>query len=185
MVGCTLDYDSFVVARIFEMRLASFSTEAAVFAGLQETGHVITIAGVIMTVAFGSMLLSHIPVVQQIGALLVACCLLDTFIIRSLLVPSLMLVAVELNWFPKHMPPVTITMDMLRDAVQVTRARPSKRRRNGGSPTRRPRSPNRLPRSSSDEPTSATSRLLGAGHRLPASDSLPTAPSAAPRQASA
>jgi hypothetical protein len=70
-------------------------------------------------------------------------------------------------------------MDMLRDAVQVTRARPSKRR-NGGSPTRRPRSPSRRPRS--DESTSATSRLLGAENRLPASGSLP---SAAPRQASA
>jgi len=41
IVGCTLDYDSFVVARIFEMRLSGMSTEAAVFAGLQETGHVV------------------------------------------------------------------------------------------------------------------------------------------------
>ncbi|GBG25149.1 MmpL efflux pump, putative [Hondaea fermentalgiana] len=123
MVGCTLDYDSFVVARIFEMRLASLSTEAAVFAGLQETGHVITIAGIIMTVAFGSMCLSAIPVVQQIGALLVACCLLDTFIVRSLLVPSLMLVAVELNWFPKKMPEVSVTMDMLRTAAASMRRR--------------------------------------------------------------
>jgi len=123
MVGCTLDYDSFVVARIFEMRLASLSTEAAVFAGLQETGHVITIAGIIMTVAFGSMCLSAIPVVQQIGGLLVACCLLDTFIVRSLLVPALMLVAVELNWFPKKMPEVTVTMEMLRTAAASARRR--------------------------------------------------------------
>jgi len=115
MVGCTLDYDSFVCSRAWELRSASLSTQAAVFIGLQETGHVITIAGVIMTAAFGSMLFSAIPVVQQIGALLVACCLMDTFLIRTLLVPSLMLVAVEMNWFPKQMPPVTITMDMLRD----------------------------------------------------------------------
>jgi len=128
MVGCTLDYDSFVVARIYEMRMAALSTEAAVFAGLQETGHVITIAGVIMTVAFGSMAVSTIPVVQQIGALLVACCLLDTFIIRSLLVPSLMLVAVERNWFPKKMPEVQITMALLREAAAAQKAKRRKRK---------------------------------------------------------
>jgi len=70
-----------------------------------------------MTVAFGSMLFSAIPVIQQLGAILVLACLIDTFIIRSLLVPSLMLVAVDNNWYPKKMPEVTVTMDTLREAT--------------------------------------------------------------------
>lgn len=111
IVGCTLDYDSFLVARIFEFREAGMETSAAVIYGLQDTARVITIAGCIMTVAFGSMLFSSVPVINQIGTILVMCSILDTFLVRSLLVPSLMLVAVDLNWWPKVMPETFMFLD--------------------------------------------------------------------------
>jgi len=91
--------------------MSGMDTTASVISGLQDTASVITIAGCIMTVAFGSMLFSSVPAIQQIGFVLVICSLLDTFLVRSVLVPSLMLVAVDGNWWPKVMPDPFISFD--------------------------------------------------------------------------
>ena len=71
--------------------------------GKQST--VITTAGMIMTIAFSSLLLSDITVLNQFGFILVAASLVDTFITRTLLVPALMFIAVESNWWPGRVPP--------------------------------------------------------------------------------
>mgnify|MGYP006088808921 FL=1 len=64
----------------------------------------ITTAGIIMTMAFSSLLLSKTVVLNQFGFVLVVASLVDTFIVRTLLVPSLMFMAVETNWWPGNMP---------------------------------------------------------------------------------
>jgi len=67
----------------------------------------ITTAGIIMTMAFSSLLLSKTVVLNQFGFVLVAASLIDTFIVRTLLVPSLMFIAVETNWWPGSVPEAT------------------------------------------------------------------------------
>ena len=105
MLGLTLDYDIFLISRCFEHRCAGMSTPGAVIAALKETGPIITTAGTIMIAAFTALLMSSVPALQQTGAVLICCCFVDTFFVRTFLVPSMMLLLVEYNWWPKKMPP--------------------------------------------------------------------------------
>lgn len=105
MLGLTLDYDIFLLARCHELRLAGLSTEQAVVTALQQTGPTITTAGLIMMVAFSMLLFTGIPVLYEMAAVLVICAFVDTFVVRPLLVPCMMLVLVDYNWWPGYVPP--------------------------------------------------------------------------------
>ena len=70
------------------------------------TGGVITTAGVIMVLAFGSLLLSTQMLLVQAGFFLSFSVLLDTFVVRSLLVPAIMVLLGPYHWWPARMPPV-------------------------------------------------------------------------------
>jgi len=105
MLGLTLDYDIFLLSQCYELRLMGHSTDVAVAMALQDTGPVITTAGVIMILAFGSLCLTGIPCLYQTGSVLLICCSVDTFVVRTLLVPAMMLVLVDYNWWPGKVPP--------------------------------------------------------------------------------
>jgi len=105
MIGLSLDYDVFLISEIYELRVAGYTTEAAILRAMGTESSTITTAGLIMTIAFSSMLLSSTDVLNQWGLLLVSTSLIDTFLVRTLLVPSLMFYAVEWNWWPGRMPP--------------------------------------------------------------------------------
>jgi len=107
MLGLTLDYDIFLLSHCYEHRLAGCSTEEAIVKAMQQTGPTITTAGLIMMLAFGLLMFTGIPCLYQMSALLVICCFLDAFVVRPLLVPSMMLVMVDHNWWPGKVPPVT------------------------------------------------------------------------------
>ena len=118
MLGLTLDYDIFLISRCYEHRCAGMSTHGAVIAALKETGPIITTAGCIMIAAFTALLMSSVPALQQTGATLICCCFIDTFFVRTFLVPSMMLVLVEWNWWPKKMPPTAAEYARLHGEVQ-------------------------------------------------------------------
>ena len=107
MVGLTLDYDIFLISRIYEYRRSGLSTKDSVIAGLYRTGGIITVAGAIMIMAFSSLMASSIHILRTVGLMLVVTCAVDTFVVRTMLVPALLLVAVEWNWWPGCVPPVT------------------------------------------------------------------------------
>ena len=107
VIGLTIDYDVFLIARCHELRHLGFTSEAAIIRGLDSSAPTITMAGLIMTVAFSSLLFSSTVVLNQWGCMLVIASLYDTFIVRSLLVPSLMFFLVEANWWPGRVPPPT------------------------------------------------------------------------------
>ena len=56
--GLALDYDTLLISRIYEYRYKGYSTTASVFEGLKKTGGIITTAGLIMMVAFSSLMFS-------------------------------------------------------------------------------------------------------------------------------
>ena len=109
--GLTLDYDLFLIGRIYEFRMEGYSTSEATVLGLEKTGGIITTAGIIMLAAFSVLLMSSSPVVVQMGFVLAVAVFVDTFIVRTFFVPALMSVGSEYNWWPKKMPPVTRTID--------------------------------------------------------------------------
>eukprot|EP01129_Flabellula_baltica_P005542 TRINITY_DN2016_c0_g1_i1.p1 TRINITY_DN2016_c0_g1~~TRINITY_DN2016_c0_g1_i1.p1 ORF type:complete len:825 (+),score=136.61 TRINITY_DN2016_c0_g1_i1:23-2497(+) len=102
IVGISLDYDVFLLVRIKEFRDKGFSTRDSILQGLYKTGGIITAAGVIMAVAFSGLIASNMNAINELGFYLVFSVLFDTFIVRSLLVPALMGILGEINWFPGY-----------------------------------------------------------------------------------
>jgi len=101
LCGLALDYDIFLFARIYEYRtVAGLPTRKAIIYGVYNTGSIITAAGCIMAIAFCGLLFSQITSLNQVGFILVVAVLVDTFIIRILLVPSVLSLAGEINWWP-------------------------------------------------------------------------------------
>lgn len=104
-IALGLDYDIFLVSRIVEFRIKRFSDRASIFRGVLKTGKVISGAGLIMALAFSGLCFSEKLLFQQFGVLLITSVLLDTFVVRTVLVPALMLVMQQWNWWPREMPP--------------------------------------------------------------------------------
>jgi uncharacterized membrane protein YdfJ with MMPL/SSD domain len=97
------DYGVFLLGRIKEAREANPASPAdereAVAAGLGATGRVITAAAILLAVAIGAFSTSSISFIQEIGVAVATGVLLDAFIVRSLLVPSLMALLGGWNWW--------------------------------------------------------------------------------------
>jgi RND superfamily putative drug exporter len=72
----------------------------AVALALSETGKIITSCGIIMAGCFSAMMVSPVRSIVEVGFATVLGLLIDTFIIRTLVVPALATVMGELNWWP-------------------------------------------------------------------------------------
>ena len=105
IVGLALDYDVFLISRILEYRTDNgYDHQSSIAAGLHATGGIITAAGVIMAVAFGGLMFSSSPVLYQWSFLLTTAVLLDTFVIRTLVVPIVMGWTGKFSWWPRSLP---------------------------------------------------------------------------------
>jgi trehalose monomycolate/heme transporter len=97
------DYGVFLLGRIKEARDAqpagAVDEREAVAAGLGATGRVVTAAAILLAVAIGAFSTSSISFIQEIGVAVATGVLLDAFIVRSLLVPSLMALLGRWNWW--------------------------------------------------------------------------------------
>ena len=116
IVGLALDYDVFLISRILEYRTdQGLDHESSIVAGLYSTGGIITAAGVIMAVAFGGLMFSSSPVLYQWSFLLTSAVLLDTFVIRSLIVPIVMGWTGKISWWPRRLPEVPVIQTTASD----------------------------------------------------------------------
>jgi RND superfamily putative drug exporter len=93
------DYGVFLLGRIKEQRDTGMSDREAVATGLGATGRVVSAAAILLAVAIGAFSTSQISFIQQIGVTVVAGVLIDAFVVRSLLVPSLMGLLGAWNWW--------------------------------------------------------------------------------------
>ena len=94
------DYGVFLLGRIKEAREANPGDEReAIAIGLGATGRVVTAAAILLAVAIGAFSTSSIPFIQEIGVAVATGALLDAFVVRSLLVPSLMALLGKWNWW--------------------------------------------------------------------------------------
>ena len=109
LIGIGLDYDIFLLSRISEFRDMGFTEKASIHKGLYKTGNIISFAGIIMAIAFSGLMLSREMVLNQFGFMLCVAVLIDTFIIRTILVPAIMSLAEKWNWWPKKVPEPTKT----------------------------------------------------------------------------
>ena len=93
------DYGVFLLGRIKEARDGGLSERDAVATGLGQTGSVVTAAAILLAVAIGAFSTSSISFIQQIGVATAVGVLVDAFVVRSLLVPSLMALLGKWNWW--------------------------------------------------------------------------------------
>ncbi|BFU20057.1 MmpL efflux pump, putative [Entamoeba histolytica HM-1:IMSS-B] len=98
--GLSLDYDIFLFSRIREYRTRGYSTSLATVYGVERTGYLITFCGIIMAVAFSGLFLAGVIVLDLFAFVLTLAVLSDTFLVRTLLVPSFVHLFGELNWWP-------------------------------------------------------------------------------------
>ncbi len=99
LFGLATDYAVLVMARIKERRDLGDDNEEAVAIGIGRTGRVITAAAVAIAVVFLAFAVSSVFFVKQIAIGMAVGVLLDATIVRALLVPSLMRLFGEWNWW--------------------------------------------------------------------------------------
>ena len=99
LFGLSMDYEIFIVSRMREARDRGASNEDAIREGMQATGTVVTAAALIFISALTGLISGHFAGLQQLGIGLAIGVLVDATIIRSLLLPSAMVLLGRWNWW--------------------------------------------------------------------------------------
>ncbi len=99
LFGLSMDYEVFLVSRMHEEWTQTRDNKKSVILGQAETGKVITAAAVIMICVFASFVLGGQRVIAEFGIGLASAVAIDAFILRTVLVPSVMHVLGNANWW--------------------------------------------------------------------------------------
>ena len=108
--GLSMDYELFLLSRIREEHMAGKSNIESVATGLQRSARIITAAAVLLAVVFAAFITSGVTSIKSMGFGVALAVILDATIVRALLVPALMRLFGERNWWaPRWMQRFTIT----------------------------------------------------------------------------
>lgn len=108
--GLSMDYELFLLSRIREEHIAGKSNVESVAIGLQRSARIITAAALLLAVVFAAFMTSGVTSIKMLGFGVSLAVLLDATIVRALLVPALMRLFGEFNWWaPKALRRFTIT----------------------------------------------------------------------------
>ncbi len=102
LVALGIDYNIFLMTRVREESLR-IGTRAGVIKGLTVTGGVITSAGIVLAATFGVLGVLPLVFLAQLGFAVAFGVLLDTIVVRSLLVPDLVRVIGPKIWWPSKL----------------------------------------------------------------------------------
>ncbi|HKA48226.1 MAG TPA: MMPL family transporter, partial [Candidatus Dormibacteraeota bacterium] len=103
LVALGVDYNIFLVTRVREEVRALGDHRAGVLRGLTATGGVITGAGVVLAATFTLLTIFPLVFAVEFGLLVAGGVLLDTIVVRALLVPALALDAGRFIWWPSRL----------------------------------------------------------------------------------
>jgi putative drug exporter of the RND superfamily len=115
LFGLSMDYEVFLLSRMREEWDLHHDNERAVSNGLEHTGRIITAAAIIMIAAFAGFTAGSFVGLQEFGIGLSVAILLDATIVRSILVPALMKILGDWNWY---------LPERVRRALRISPARP-------------------------------------------------------------
>ena len=99
LFGLSMDYHVFVVSRIKEGHDRGLSTQAAIAEGIRSTAGVVTSAAVIMVAVFSVFGTLSMQSMKQMGVGLAVAVLIDATVIRGVLLPAVMSLLGERNWY--------------------------------------------------------------------------------------
>ncbi len=97
--GLASDYAVFLLTRIKEAHDSGLSNAESVAIGLERTGRIVTQAAFLFCIAIGAFSLSAVVFIKEVGVGTAAAVIIDATIIRALLVPALMALLGEWNWW--------------------------------------------------------------------------------------
>jgi RND superfamily putative drug exporter len=97
--GLSMDYEVFLLSRIKEEHDAGKSNVDSVALGLQKSARIITAAAMILAVVFAAFIISGVTSIKSMGFGIAFAILLDATLIRALLVPALMRLFGDRNWW--------------------------------------------------------------------------------------
>ncbi|MBA2523371.1 MAG: MMPL family transporter, partial [Solirubrobacterales bacterium] len=102
LVALGIDYNIFLMARVREETPAN-GTRGGMLRGLAVTGTVITSAGIVLAGTFSALAVLPLVTLTEIGFTIALGVLIDTFIVRTLLVPALVLEIGDRVWWPSSL----------------------------------------------------------------------------------
>ncbi|GAB3152765.1 MMPL family transporter [Micromonospora sonneratiae] len=102
LVALGIDYNIFLMSRVREEAVKR-GTRAGVLRGLVVTGGVITSAGVVLAATFSALAVLPLVVLVELGVAVAVGVLLDTIVVRSLLVPALSYDIGPPLWWPSRL----------------------------------------------------------------------------------
>ena len=97
--GLSTDYGVFLLSRIKEAHDAGASNSDSVAIGLERTGRIVTAAALLFSIAIGAFVTSEMIFIKELGFGTALAVLIDASIVRALLVPSLMRLLGNWNWW--------------------------------------------------------------------------------------
>ena len=103
LVALGIDYNIFLMARVREEAI-KHGTREGTLRGLAVTGAVITGAGIVLAGTFGALAVLPLVVLTQIGFIVAFGVLLDTFVVRSVIVPAAVIDVGRRVWWPSKLP---------------------------------------------------------------------------------
>ena len=97
-LGLGMDYDILLTTRIRENVSKGMTNDEAIIAAVQKSGVIITLCGLIMAGAFGTMMVSTSPMLREFGFALGFAIAVDALVIRTYVVPAIMHLLGDWNW---------------------------------------------------------------------------------------
>jgi len=100
MLGVGIDYDIFFLTRIREEVLNGKTDNEAIVTAIDKVWVTILCLGLVLATVFASLILTNIPILQEISLAVAAAIILDVTVIILFFVPALMGLAQKFNWWP-------------------------------------------------------------------------------------
>ena len=124
LFGLSMDYEVFMLARMREAYDETGSTDKAIELGLARTGKLVTSAALILMFAF--LVLSSSPgyEVKSLAIGLAAGIIFDATVIRALLVPALMKLLGDANWWMPKWASIVLRVPHRKPAPEIAAERP-------------------------------------------------------------
>jgi RND superfamily putative drug exporter len=122
LVGLSMDYHVFVISRIREHVLAGVPTRVAVLQGIRDTAGVVTSAAAVMVSVFAIFATLSMLEMKMMGVGLSAAILADATLIRLVMLPAILVLLGERDWWPAlPTPPVGTTVEEPEPAYVLSR----------------------------------------------------------------